>query len=1001
MRIVCVFLMLGCAFALQAQKGKYARVKIYGDAPSIQKLDVTLDHVTVQPDEYVIGVFSEQEMQQIKKSKLRHEILTEDVTQDYITRVKNQSYQRTARESCNGTVVTWPLDTITVPQDFTLGTMGGFFKYEEMISHLDNMAAKYPNLITIRKPIHNPQTATDFQTHESRPIYYIKISDNVTADESFSETQVLYTALHHAREPASLSQLIFYMYYLLENYGKNDWVTHLVNNREMIFVPCLNPDGYIYNQTTNPNGGGMWRKNRRSNGGGSYGVDLNRNYSYQWGVSGASSDPNSDTYKGPSSFSEPENQAVRALCKQFNFKMAFNYHSHGDLLLFPYGYGNVQAPDHNRFTDLTEEMVAQNNYDNKQSVLLYAAAGDSDDYMYGNTTDKPRIFAMTPEIGDDFWISQSAILPVCKENLWQNISMALQADGYPLLTPTTESLDQLTGDLNFTVEARGLNGLTNAQLSVASKTAALVIPSGVSVGDINPFQVKTLNVPYQVAEGTPTGTPLVMTCTVTFNNGKTLDYTFKMIWKGTDTIVGQTIFEDDFSTTDQWSTTGTWGITTTHYGSAPSSVTDSPAGNYNNYVNMRMDTRNSIDLRNVQTAYLTFKARWNIEVDNDYVQLTIVKNGVEYPVCGVYSRVNSSGRIVYDGNQSAWINEQVNLSDFLGSEITLRFRMKSNGSITNDGFYLDDVAIVVVPIQDVQAPLLESISPPSQSTLGINDEVVLTFSENIARSGAVILKRVTDGAEIPTSVTVQAKTVKITPTSALTYSTQYFIAISSSSIHDLSGNYFAGMDQTTWTCTTGVAPDVTAPIIEQLFPLANATGVAEDVTITATFSEPITVQTNQLKLVDDEAQTIPLTITLENETLLKLTPDQLLNAGTTYTVQIPDGSIADQSGNVFAGLQQPWIFSIQTITSTGSLQEPVYRVFPNPAQGTVFLKSSTLSSIKHLELMDAMGKTLPLVWRSTPEKDLLELNVTSFRNGIYILQIQHSTGRSALRLVLQ
>jgi hypothetical protein len=46
-----------------------------------------------------------------------------------------------------------------------------------------------------------------------------------------------------------------------------------VNEREIYFVPCVNPDGYVYNQQIAPSGGGMWRKNRRNNGGWSFGVD--------------------------------------------------------------------------------------------------------------------------------------------------------------------------------------------------------------------------------------------------------------------------------------------------------------------------------------------------------------------------------------------------------------------------------------------------------------------------------------------------------------------------------------------------------------------------------------------------------------------------------------------------------------------------------------------------------------------------------------------------------
>jgi murein tripeptide amidase MpaA len=97
---------------------------------------------------------------------------------------------------------------------------------------------------------------------------------------------------------------MYYMWYLLENYGTDPEATYLVDNREMYFVPCFNPDGYEYNRQTDPNGGGMWRKNRRNNGG-SYGVDLNRNFGYMWGYDdlGSSPIPSSETYRGPSAFS--------------------------------------------------------------------------------------------------------------------------------------------------------------------------------------------------------------------------------------------------------------------------------------------------------------------------------------------------------------------------------------------------------------------------------------------------------------------------------------------------------------------------------------------------------------------------------------------------------------------------------------------------------------------------------------------------------------------------
>jgi len=142
--------------------------------------------------------------------------------------------------------------------------MGGFTTYQEMLDELDQMRSLYPNLISARI------STSNITTYEGRTVYYVRLSDNPDVDEN--EPEVLYTGVHHA----------------------------LVDNIEMYFIPVVNPDGYVYNQQTNPNGGGMWRKNRRNNGDGTYGVDPNRNYSYLWGYNNTGSSPtsSSDTYRG-------------------------------------------------------------------------------------------------------------------------------------------------------------------------------------------------------------------------------------------------------------------------------------------------------------------------------------------------------------------------------------------------------------------------------------------------------------------------------------------------------------------------------------------------------------------------------------------------------------------------------------------------------------------------------------------------------------------------------
>ena len=146
----------------------------------------------------------------------------------------------------------------------------------------------------------------------------VKISDNPNVDED--EPQILYTALHHAK-PGSMQQLIFFMWYLLENYDSNDSIKQIIDHSELYFVPCVNRRIHLQ-QTSEPSGGGMWRKNRRDN----HGVDNNRNYSYidengneVWNTS-ASNNPNGSTYAGDEPF-EAENRAIE-LSRIKNFKLA-------------------------------------------------------------------------------------------------------------------------------------------------------------------------------------------------------------------------------------------------------------------------------------------------------------------------------------------------------------------------------------------------------------------------------------------------------------------------------------------------------------------------------------------------------------------------------------------------------------------------------------------------------------------------------------------------------
>lgn len=196
----------------------------------------------------------------------------------------------------------------------------------------------------------------------------------------------------HAREWVSPSTCVWIIDKLVSEYNSNVAATvALLNYFEFHVLPVVNPDGYEYSHTTTR----LWRKNRKTNTGSScIGVDLNRNYGYQWMTGGSSSDPCSDTFAGPSRDSELETIAVENAINAYKgtWDAFLTIHSYGKWWFTPYGYtGNILPPD---YTDLNAKAQIGANalmavYNEKGWVtgssakILYVASGGSDDWAYG------------------------------------------------------------------------------------------------------------------------------------------------------------------------------------------------------------------------------------------------------------------------------------------------------------------------------------------------------------------------------------------------------------------------------------------------------------------------------------------------------------------------------------------------------------------------------------------------------------------------------------------
>lgn len=684
-KILLALLFVYSTFIVFAQTEKYSKVMIHTDAAGLKKLSalgLTVDEGKFIQKQFFITDLSATELTTIRTHGFQTDILVDDVIAAYLK--KNKELEGKPLGGDPELSRDYP-----VPEDFELGSMGGFCTLEECYENLDYMASTYPDLVTEKISLG--------LSIENRPVYMVKLTGAVQQKDP--KPQVLYTGMHHAREPIGMMHLLFYMYYLLENYSTDPEIKNLVDHTEMYFIPIVNPDGYKYNQTTYPSGGGMWRKNRHNNGGGTYGVDLNRNYGYMWGGEGSSGYPGDETYRGTAPFSEPETQIIKAFCEDNQFGIALNYHSVAALLLYPWGYTGALPPDHNLFHNQAQLMTADNNYTFGPAYsTIYVVSGNSDDWMYGDQTAKNKIFAYTPEIGGSgFWPSISEIIPLCQENMLQSLMAAKFAGNYGWVSDETPGIiAQTNGYLKFSVSQLGLDSNTSFSVSIEPLSPAFInVGDSVVLGGIIPGQTVTDSISFSLDPAIQTGTELLYI--IQLNDGSSLS---------SDTIrkiFGQPVilFNDMCDNLNNW-TPGGWGISTSSYHSAPASITDSPNGDYQDNINKSITLTSTIDLTTAVYGVLNFWAKWDIESGYDYTQVKISTNGGSSwtPLTGDYTHPGTSyqapGEPVYDGQQTSWVMETIDLNPWLGHSIKLRFTIVSDGSVTGDGFYFDDIAVTTI-----------------------------------------------------------------------------------------------------------------------------------------------------------------------------------------------------------------------------------------------------------------------------------------------------------------
>jgi hypothetical protein len=620
---------------------------------------------------------------------------------------------------------------VVVPQNFELGNVGGFFSLPEIIDQLDAMALLYPNLISVRKPIGN------FKTWQNNSIFWVRISDHPETDEA--EPEILYTSLTHARELITVSQTIYYMWYLLENYDNDPMIKQILDHTELYFVPVVNPDGLNYNVQGYDQEDDVFTRNLRknmrdNNNDGEFdpkydGVDINRNFGSHWGFDdeGSSSFEGSDVYRGPAPFSEPETKAIEFFCNAHDFTLALNHHAYGNLLVYPWGYIDENTPDSTAFSNYGDLLTSTNRFLHGRGLetVGYMTNGDSDDWMYA----AHGTLAMTPEVGDPddgFYPARERIIPLCKSTLRMNLLAARLVNSLIAITDETPRFIQPgVNPLQLEFSRYGLlDG--EVEISFGAVTSNIQqLPDPITF-QLDKFEAHERNLNYTVDPLLSYGSEVKIE--IICKQGQ---YEFR------DTLTKvradyYTLVENS-GNLSQWDTSEglSWGNTNESYKSGPVSITDSPSGLYGANAEEIILLSEDIDLTGATSAYAQFWTKWDIEDHYDYVVFQASTDGqIWQNLCGERSKLGGIFQVyeqpLYDGKQTQWVLETSDLEPYLGRHIQLRFVLVSDGFVFKDGFYFDDFKVITIEQESVgtsDPPITKISAIPNPASYSFTIEV--------------------------------------------------------------------------------------------------------------------------------------------------------------------------------------------------------------------------------------------------------------------------------------
>ncbi len=579
---------------------------------------------------------------------------------------------------------------------FRTGPFDDYMTFAEIQTFLYDLQAARPDLCSV---------STIGFSLQNRPVMMLHITG---PGGGGNKPGVFYHGLQHCREWITGPAILYLANHLVTQYDADPCIQDLVDRTDIYLAPCVNPDGYVYTWNSDR----LWRKNRRLNYDGSYGVDLNRNWGVGWSGPGASGNPSDPTYYGTAPFSEPETQVLRSFILNHPSVRAYmDYHSYSQLILWPYGYANIEppAPDDATFWTLGLEMQrliqdVHGEYYEAGPIYstIYQASGGSVDWVYG---DQGR-FGFTIELRPDspfpgFELPPDEIIPTCEENLpailrlteWASSDLTVTLpDGPPqYLTAGTDTPMTLKIEPSVSTLAPGTAKMYYRYHPDAPFTeTSMTDLGGNNYQAVLPATNCTAAPEYYFTAESAAGQTLALPCGAPAN-------TYTAIVRSHTAV----FYSNTFSRNPGWSTAGSWafgpptGQSAAYGGPDPSSGhTGSTVygynlnGDYENNLPQRHLTSTAIDCTGRAGVTLSFWRWLGVEQPSyDHAYVWVSNDGSNWTM------IWQNTAEVAD---TAWTYQEFDISAVADNQPTVYLRWTmgtTDGSWTYCGWNIDDVQL--------------------------------------------------------------------------------------------------------------------------------------------------------------------------------------------------------------------------------------------------------------------------------------------------------------------